>query len=264
MTAENHLARDATIPRARVLRVPVHVINLHDVVRQIDKWIQRGEGQRWIAVTSSHGIMEGFKHPEFKQVLESAALSLPDGKWTARAAAAHLSLESQQVRGADLMLAFCTLANERGYSSYFLGDTDEVLERLASRLRSQFPGLRIAGSYSPPFCPLSSEENDAIIKRINAAKPHVLWVCLGLPKQETWIFANRQRLDAPIVVAVGAAAKFVSGDVAPAPVWIREHGFEWLWRLIREPGRCWRRSMLYGPQFALFAILELCGVRKYD
>ena len=273
MTAENRwcgeltsppLASAATVPWARVLRVPVHVINLHDVVRQMDGWIQRGDSQRWIAVTSSHGIMEGFKHPEFKQILESATFSVPDGKWTARAAAAHLSLEPQQVRGADLMLAFCALANQRGYSNYFLGDTGEVLERLTSRLRSQFPRLRIAGAYSPPFRTLSTEENDQIVNSINEAKPHVLWVCLGLPKQETWIFANRQKLGVPIVVAAGAAAKFVSGSVTPAPAWIREHGFEWLWRLIREPRRCWRRSMLYGPEFAFYTILELSGIRRYD
>ena len=254
----------ANVPCARVLRVPVHVISLRDVVRHMDEWIQRGDAQRWIAVTSSHGIVEGFKHPEFRQVLESAALSLPDGNWTARAAAARLSLVPEQVRGADLMLAFCALANERGYSSYFLGDTDEVLESLSSRLRSQFPGMRIAGAYSPPFRPLSSDENDEMIKRINAAKPQVLWVCLGLPKQEGWIFANREKLDVPIIVAVGAAAKFLSGNITPAPTWIREHGFEWLWRLIREPRRCWRRSMLYGPQFAFYALLELSGIRKYD
>ncbi|MGO8736980.1 MAG: WecB/TagA/CpsF family glycosyltransferase [Terriglobia bacterium] len=252
------------VPCARVLRVPVHVINLHEVVRQMDAWIQKAEGPRWVAVTGSHGIMEGFAHPEFKQILDSAALSVPDGKWAARAAAARLSLEPQQVRGADLMLAFCALANERGYSTYFLGDTGDVLERLTSRLRGQFPGMRIAGAYSPPFRPLSKEENDQIIERINQARPHVLWVCLGLPKQERWIFANRQKLSVPIVIAAGAAAKFVSGSVAPAPAWISQHGFEWLWRLIREPRRCWRRSMIYGPQFAFYTILELWGLRSYD
>ena len=252
------------VPCARVLRVPVHVISLHEVVRQMEEWIQGGDGKRWIAVTSSHGIVEGFKYQEFKQILESATLSVPDGKWTARAAAARLSLGPQQVRGADLMMEFCALANDRGYSNYFLVDTDEVLERLTSRLRRHFPGLPIAGACSPPFRPLSTEENDEIIERINDAKPHVLWVCLGLPKQERWIFANRQKLRVPVVIAAGAAAKFVSGTVAPAPTWIREHGFEWLWRLIREPRRCWRRSMLYGPQFALLAILELSGLRRYD
>ncbi len=251
------------IPCARVLGVPVHVLGLHDVVRVMQDWLQNGAGQRWIAVTSSHGIMEGFKHQEFRQILESAALSVPDGKWTARAAAARLSLEPQQVRGADLMWEFCELANQRGYSSYFFGDTPEVLNRLTARLRGQFPNLPIAGAYSPPFRPLSETENDEIIQRINDAKPHVLWVCLGLPKQECWIFANRQKLRVPIVIAVGAAAKFLSGSVAPAPAWIRENGFEWLWRLIREPRRCWRRSVLYGPQFALRAILESSGARKY-
>jgi N-acetylglucosaminyldiphosphoundecaprenol N-acetyl-beta-D-mannosaminyltransferase len=139
-----------------------------------------------------------------------------------------------------------------------------VLERLAARLRGTFRNLPIAGAYSPSFRPLSEEENDEIIRRINDAKPHVLWVCLGLPKQEHWIFANRHKLHVPIVIAVGAAAKFLSGSVAAAPPWISERGFEWLWRLIREPRRCWRRSMLYGPQFALFALLELSGVLKLE
>jgi N-acetylglucosaminyldiphosphoundecaprenol N-acetyl-beta-D-mannosaminyltransferase len=252
------------IPCARVLGVPVHVLGLHDVVRVMQDWLQNGAGERWIAVTSSHGIMEGFKHQEFRQILESAALSVPDGKWTARAAAARLALDPQQVRGADLMWEFCELANQRGYGSYFFGDTPEVLNRLTARLRGQFPNLPIAGAYSPPFRPLSEAENDEIILRINDAKPHVLWVCLGLPKQECWIFANRHKLRVPIVIAAGAAAKFLSGGVAPAPRWIRERGFEWLWRLIREPRRCWRRSMLYGPQFALFAVLELSGVMKLE
>jgi len=252
------------IPCAHVLRVPVHVLGLHDVVRQMEAWILSGEGGRWIAVTSSHGVMEGFEHPEFRQILESASLSVADGKWPARAAAARLALEPRQVRGADLMWAFSALANERGYSNYFFGDTEEVLGRLSARLRGQFPSLRIAGTYSPPFRALSKEENDEIIRKINDAKPDVLWVCLGLPKQELWIYANRQKLSVPIVVAAGAAAKFVSGSVASAPIWIRKHGFEWLWRLIREPRRCWRRAMLYGPQFAVRAILESRGVRKYD
>ena len=255
------MTRSTDIPCARVLGVPVHLISLAEVVREMGEWIEQADEPRWIAVTSSHGIVEGFKHPEFRQVLESAALSVPDGKWTARAAAARLSLAPQQVRGADLMLAFSGLACERGYGSYFLGDTDEVLERLAARLQSLFPGLRLAGTCSPPFRPLRADEQERIVAAINAAQPQVLWVCLGLPKQEQWIFANRHRLKVPVIVAVGAAAKFVSGSVAAAPVWIRERGLEWLWRLAREPRRCWQRSVLYGPQFALFTILESHGVR---
>ena len=258
------MAALSSLPQTRVLRVPLHVVNLHNVLCRMEEWIQSGEGQQWIAVTSSHGIVEGFRHQEFRRIIESATLSVTDGKWTARAAAAHLALEPQQVRGADLVVAFSALANERGYSSYFFGDTDEVLERLTSRLRREYPALRIAGAYSPPFRPLTTEENDEIIERINSAKPDVLWVFLGLPKQERWIFANRAKLRVPVVIAAGAAAKFVSGTVAPAPAWIRERGFEWLWRLIREPRRCWRRSMLYGPLFALLTILELGGLRRYD
>ena len=253
----------SNIPCARVLGVPVHVIDAPGVVRQMDAWIQGRYRQRWIAVTSSHGVVEGLKHPEFRAILESAALSVPDGEWTARAAAARLSLSPLRVRGADLILAFCALAAERGYSVYFLGDTVEVLERLTSKLRGQFPGMRIAGAYSPPFRHLTDEENGQIIKKINDARPDVVWVLLGLPKQELWIYANRPKVNAPIVVAAGAAAKFVSGNVAAAPAWISRHGLEWLWRLAREPRRCWHRAMVYGPQFAFYTILELTGLRRF-
>jgi N-acetylglucosaminyldiphosphoundecaprenol N-acetyl-beta-D-mannosaminyltransferase len=263
-TAHKHAAIWASAPCARILGVPVHVIDLHEVVNQMDQWLQQRNGRRWIAVTGSHGIMEGFKHPDFKQILESADLSVPDGKWAARAAAKRLSLPPKQVRGADLMLAFSALAHQRGYRSYFFGDTEEVLEGLTARLQGQFPGLPLAGAYSPPFRPLSAAENERVIDRVNEAKPDVLWVLLGLPKQEKWIFANRPKLNAPIVVAAGAAAKFVSGSIAPAPKWISAHGFEWLWRLMREPRRCWHRSMVYGPQFAFHTTLELVGVRRYD
>lgn len=254
----------ASAPRARVLGVPVHVIGLPEVVGQMDRWLLQLNGRRWIAITSSHGIMEGFKHPDFKQVLESADLSIPDGEWTARAAAKRLALRPQRVRGADLIVGFSALAHQRGYRSYFFGDTERVLEGLAARLRSRFPGIPLAGACSPPFRPLSPEENDRLIDQINQAKPDVLWVLLGLPKQEKWIFANRPKLNAPIVVAAGAAAKFVSGSVAPAPAWVSARGLEWLWRLVREPRRCWQRSVVYGPQFAFHTLLELSGVRRYD
>ncbi len=251
-------------PCRHVLGVPVHVVDLHEVVRMMERWVELRQGTHWIAVTSSHGIVEGHKHPEFKAVLRSADLSVPDGMWTARLAARKASCAAKRVRGAELLETFCELSNRKGLSNFFFGDTEEVLGLLTRRLLERFPQLRIAGTHSPPFRQWSPEEDARIINQINRTRPDVLWVGLGLPKQERWIATHLEQLEVPVVVAVGAAFKFVSGKVKPAPAWVSDRGLEWLWRLVREPRRVWHRALVYGPQFAALTLMELAGLRKYE
>jgi N-acetylglucosaminyldiphosphoundecaprenol N-acetyl-beta-D-mannosaminyltransferase len=256
--------RVATPPCAHVLGVPVHIIELTEVLQLMERWIQQRDGRHWIAVTGSHGIVEGHKHPEFKTILKSADLSVPDGKWAARVAGRRASCPAKQVRGCDLLWAFSELASRKGYRSFFYGDTEEVLALLASRLSQQFSALRIVGTYSPPFRAPTPEEDTQITNLINQANPDVLWVGLGLPKQEQWIVAHRERLHVPVVVAVGAALKFVSGKVKAAPHRLSELGLEWVWRFAHEPRRLWHRVVVYGPQFVAHTLLELHGWRKYE
>jgi N-acetylglucosaminyldiphosphoundecaprenol N-acetyl-beta-D-mannosaminyltransferase len=251
-------------PCVRIIGVPVHVVDVGEVVRIMARWIRERDGRHWIAVTSSHGVVEGHKRLEFRSILESADLSVPDGKWTARAAGRKASCASKQVRGADLLWSFCALASQNGHSNFFYGDTEETLTLAARSLLERFPGVRIVGAYSPPFRELTPDEDAQIIRMINQAKPDVLWVGLGLPKQEEWIFAHRDKLDVPVTVAIGAAFKFVAGKVKSAPPWIRKSGFEWLWRFFHEPRRTWHRAFVYGPQFAACTLLELSGLRNYD
>jgi N-acetylglucosaminyldiphosphoundecaprenol N-acetyl-beta-D-mannosaminyltransferase len=231
------------------------------VLHTMEQWLARRDRTRWIAVTSSHGLVEGQRNLAFKTILESADLSLPDGKWTSRAAAKKAACAPKQVRGADFLLAFCRLASEKGYTNFFYGDTEEVLGLCVAKLSAEFPRLRIAGAYSPPFRDLTPEEDAQVVEMINRARPDVLWVGLGLPKQEQWIYAHRDKLNVPVMVAVGAAFKFVSGKIKSAPLWVREWGFEWLWRFFHEPGRTWRRAFIYGPQFAARSLLELSGFK---
>lgn len=251
-------------PCVHILGVPVHVVQTSEVVHLMERWIQQRNGRRWIAVTSSHGVVEGYKYPEFKAILKSAALSVPDGKWTARVAARQAGCATRQVCGTDLLCAFCQLASQKGYRNFFYGDTEEVLSFLVRRLQRGYPALPIVGSYSPPFRDLTPAEDTKITSLINLARPDVLWVGLGLPKQERWIFEHRDKLNVPVMVAVGAAFKFAAGKVKRAPAWIREVGLEWLWRLMQEPGRCWQRVVIYGPQFVARSLLELGGLRKYE
>lgn len=250
--------------RVSVLGVPLNALGMSEVLATMEDWIADGGPCRFIALTNSHGIIEGRRRPSFKTLLKSADLSLPDGRWTARAAARKASAKTNQIRGADLLWAFCRLAEAKGYSNYFYGDTADTFERCRAKLIARFPKLRIAGSDSPPFRELTAQEDAQAIERINAARPDVLWVALGLPKQEQWIAARRAALHVPIAVAVGAALKFVGGSVPDAPEWASRSGAEWLWRLVHEPRRVWRRALVYGPQFAAHALLDVYGLKRYE
>lgn len=240
-----------------VLGAPVHIVDVQDVLRWMEQWILERDRSHWIAVTGSHGALLAHKDADFRAVLRTADLSVPDGRWAARVAAKKMSCKTHQVRGADLLLAFCELSSRKNFTNYFYGDTDETLALASERLKQKCPGLRIVGAYSPPFRQLTAEEDAKEVEMINRAAPDVLWVALGLPKQERWIVTHRDRLKAPVIVAVGAAIKFQSGKVAPAPSWASRSGLEWLWRLLHEPRTVWRRALVYGPQFAVLSVLEI-------
>ena len=249
-------------PCTEVLGAPVHIINVENVLRLMEQWIVERDQPHWIAVTGSHGALEAHKHPDFRAVLRTADLSVPDGRWAARVAAKKMSCATHQVRGADLLSAFCELSRQKGFTNYFYGDTAETLALASERLRQKHPGVKIVGAYSPPFRELTAEEDARIVEMINQANPDVLWVALGLPKQERWIVAHRDRLKTPVIVAVGAAIKFHSGKVHAAPRWISQVGLEWLWRLLHEPRTVWRRALIYGPQFAALSLLEVMRHKK--
>ena len=154
--------------------------------------------------------------------------------------------------GPDLMAAFCARAAERDVPIYLYGGrTPEALALLQARLRERFPGLRIAGAYSPPFRELSAAEEDEVVSRIDGSGAAVVWVGTGQPKQEKWMYRMRPRLAAPLLVGVGAAFDFHAGLVSQAPRWMQRAGLEWAYRLSREPRRLWRRYARYNPRFVI-------------
>lgn len=253
-----------SVPKITILGVPVHMVQRADAVSLIEHWVKTESDRcHWIAAPDMHGVVFTHKDPTFKAILRTADLVIPDGitlVWIARHKGFPLK---QRVSGTDLMREFFRSACETGLRSFFYGDTEETLERLVANLRREFPRLQIAGCLSPPFRPLTPQEDEEVIAKINEAKPDVLWVGLGLPKQERWIFEHRDKLRVPVVAGVGAAFKFLAGTVKRAPAWVGDHGFEWLWRLVHEPRRMWRRSLIGGTQFLGHAVLELTGLRKY-
>jgi N-acetylglucosaminyldiphosphoundecaprenol N-acetyl-beta-D-mannosaminyltransferase len=163
-----------------------------------------------------------------------------------------------RVTGLDLLPEFAKVAAEKGYTFYFLGAAEGVAEKLKAKLQEKFQGLEVVGTYSPPYKDqFSSEDNEEMIRRINKAKPDILWVSLSAPKQDYWIYENFDKLDVNIAIGVGAAFDVVAGNIPRAPLWMQKAGLEWFYRLIKEPRRLFKRYLIEAPKFIPLVFLQV-------
>lgn len=251
------------LPSVELLGARVHGPTMPQAIALIELWISRREGRcRSVIVTGFHGLWVGHEDSRFRQLLNEADLFCPDGIAPILLSRLHGQPLPQRVPGADLMDGFFRRAETTGFSSYFYGDTEETLSALSARLSERFPGLKVAGMLSPRFGTLSAEEELVHVNAINASGADVLWVGLGLPKQEQWISRNRRRLNVPVAIGVGAAFGFHAGTVKRAPQWIGASGLEWAWRLGAEPRKLWRRDLIDGPRFIAAAVADVWRQRK--
>ena len=238
----------------RTLGVRVDGVQIPDVIDILSSWIALREGFRYVAVTGMHGVTEARADPNVRHAINDADLVVPDGMplvWLARRRGIGLA---RRVYGPELMETFC---RETGadYSHYFYGGAPGVGERLAKILRDEH-GIRVAGTYSPPFRTPTPAESAEVAAAIDESGADVVWVGLSTPKQELWMHENRTRLRAPVGVGVGAAFDFLAGLKRTAPRWMQENGLEWLYRLGSEPRRLWRRYLVGGPRFVCAVAAE--------
>jgi N-acetylglucosaminyldiphosphoundecaprenol N-acetyl-beta-D-mannosaminyltransferase len=255
--------RDLPIPKVNILGVGINAIKQDFALQQIDNWIAKDDRQ-YVAICTVHTIMECQKDKTMLEAVNKAGMATPDGMplvWLAGRDSHH---PVERVYGPNLMLAVCERSVELGYKHFLYGGVDGVPELLAAELRRRFPGLKIVGEYSPPFRDLTVKEENKIIEMINQTAPDIIWVGLGTPKQDLWMAKHRARLNAPVIIAVGAAFDFHTGRVSQAPVWMQRSGLEWLYRFFQEPGRLWHRYLVYNPLFVLKVIEQRSGLRRYD
>lgn len=251
-------------PFFHVLGVRIAAVQIPHVIAHIESSILQRASCRYIAVTDMHSLMEAQHRAHFKTILNSAGLAVPDGfplVWLGRRKGFPLR---RRVYGPELMESFCRATAAKGYRHFFYGGAPGVAEALAVRFAARFPGLQAAGFFCPPFRPQTPHEDAATVAMINASRADVVWVGLGAPKQERWMFEHRSALNVPVLIGVGAAFDFHTGRVAQAPLWMRDRGLEWLFRLSCEPRRLWRRYLIHGSQFVGLVLLESLGLRKFS
>lgn len=238
-----------------VLGAPIDALTWREALDRIADWGVRRES-RVVCICNVHSVVTAMRDPAFGQVVDQSDMATPDGApvaWMLR----KLGCEGQErINGPDLMWRYCGEAAARGEAIYLYGGTQATLERLQWRLTTAFPGLRIAGSESPPFRALTAEEDAAVVGRINASGAGVVFASLGCPKQELWMSAHRGRVNA-VMIGVGAAFDFHAGTMERAPLWMQKNGLEWLHRLVSEPRRLWRRYLVTNSIFVALAARQL-------
>jgi N-acetylglucosaminyldiphosphoundecaprenol N-acetyl-beta-D-mannosaminyltransferase len=233
---------------------------MEETLGLIEGWIARRE-PRYVCVSGMHGVMESQRDDRLRRIHNSADLVTPDGMPLVWLCKLKGERTVERVYGPDLMLALCSRSPAGGYRHFFYGASPQVLDALTGRLCTRYPGLQVVGAYSPPFRPITPEEDAEIVRRITEARPDIVWVGLSTPKQEQWMANHVDQLAAPVLIGVGAAFDFHAGMKRQAPRWMQRNGLEWVFRLLSEPRRLSRRYLVNIPLFAWYLVLEALGLR---
>ncbi len=243
--------------REPVVGTPIDVLDWNGAIAAIQRWSQTRES-RVVCICNVHSVVTARHDESFARVLREADLATPDGAPVAWMMRRLGHVGQQRINGPDLMWQYCERAASRDESIYLYGSTPTTLGELQSRLHEAFPTLRIAGSWSPPFRPLTVEEDEAAVRAIAASGAGTVWVSLGCPKQEQWMADHRGRIPA-VMIGVGAAFDYHAGTVTRAPLWMQHNGLEWLHRLASEPRRLWRRYLHTNSVFIVAAMRQWLG-----
>jgi N-acetylglucosaminyldiphosphoundecaprenol N-acetyl-beta-D-mannosaminyltransferase len=252
----------ADVRTREILGLPIAMTDYEQAMDVMDGMVSRRE-RGYVCAVAVHAVMVAQRDPEMKQALLASTLTVPDGMplvWAANALGENLPY---RVYGPELMRRYSQRCATQGHRVWLYGGRDQGhLVQLALRLRQRHEGIKIVGGYAPPFRPLTSEEEDAIAEQVNAARPDVLWVGIGVPKQEKWMAHMREKLDVPVMAAVGAAFDFHAGRISQAPAWMQDRGLEWTYRIAQEPRRLLPRYLYYNPRFMLSFARQLSRERR--
>lgn len=256
------LETEARAPRTNVLGVGISAIDMDDALRLSDALIQTEE-KGYVCVTNVHSVMEAQSDPAFRRILNRSLMTTPDGVpmvWIGRLRGLA---GMRRVYGPDFMLDMCRLSVTRGYRHFMYGGGPGVAVDLAEELSRRYPGLQIAGTYTPPYRPLNAKEESELVAIVSHAKPDVFWVGLGAPKQERFMAHYIDKLNVKLMVGVGAAFDIHTGGIKDAPHLVKNLGLQWLHRLVQEPRRLWRRYLILNPMFIWNIALQFLGLRKF-
>jgi N-acetylglucosaminyldiphosphoundecaprenol N-acetyl-beta-D-mannosaminyltransferase len=248
--------------RVNVLGVGVTPLDARQTIDVIDAVI-RESSKCYICVTGVHGIMEAQQDPALRTIINQSLITTADGRPTVWVGRLQGFRKMKQLTGPNLMLQLCEESVAKGQTHFFYGGDTGVAQNLKDQLESRYPGLRVVGTYTPPFRPLNEEEERQLQETVGRLKPDVFWIGLSTPKQERFMAQYLTKLDTKVMIGVGAAFDIHTGRIKESPEWLKATGFQWFHRMCQEPRRLWKRYLYNNPRFIVRITAQLLGFRKY-
>lgn len=253
----------STRPRANVLGIAIDAITPEIALDQLFAQCSHEKGD-YVCVTGVHGVMEAQRDAGLRRILNESMLTVPDGMPTVWMGHLQGHRTMARVYGPTLLLDVCRRSVDAGRTHFFFGGAPGVAEALARALTERFPGLRVVGTYTPPFRPLNADEEAELRAEVERTRPDFFWVGLSTPKQERFMAAHRGMRGVGVMIGVGAAFDMHSGRTRQAPRWMQRSGLEWFFRMLQEPRRLFWRYARNNPAFLWRAVLQLLGLRRYS
>lgn len=244
----------AQIPTCNILGVNIAAINMEWLVEYLDKNLLDIKGD-YICVSNVHTTVTSYEDASYCAVQNGGLMAIPDGGPLSTVGRRRGCKNMARTTGPSLMGEIFKISAKKGYRHYFYGSKQETLELLEKKLKENYPGIKIAGMYSPPFRPLTEEEDKAVIERINEANPDFVWIGLGAPKQEKWMVAHQGKIDG-LMLGVGAGFDYYAENIKRAPMWMQKHNLEWVYRLVQDPKRLFKRYWSTNTKFIWNAMIR--------
>ncbi|MDE5823350.1 MAG: WecB/TagA/CpsF family glycosyltransferase [Lachnospiraceae bacterium] len=238
----------------KILKTKINVTSMPDTLAYIEKHIDALRGS-YICVSNVHTTVMSYENEHYRMVQNSAAMALPDGAPLSKYSRMLGFRNAERVTGPDLMVELFRISGKKGYRHFFYGSTQQTLDDMRTALQRNFPDMVIAGMYAPPFRPLTEKEDQEVTAQINDARPDFVWVGLGAPKQEYWMYDHQGKLNA-VSVGVGAGFDYMAGNIKRAPRIMQVLCLEWLYRLMQDPKRLWKRYVVTNTKFVRYILRE--------
>ena len=249
-----HKVNKNEIPVCNILGVNIAAINMDWLLDFTDKNIKDLSGD-YMCVSNVHTTVTSYEEPDYCAVQNGGIMAIPDGGPLSTVGRKRGFKDMSRTTGPSYMGEIFEISAKKRYRHYFYGSTEQTLEKLYQKLNEQYPGIQIAGMYSPPFRPMTEEEDAAVIERINQTEPDFVWVGLGAPKQEKWMAAHQGSVKG-FMVGVGAGFDYFAGNIERAPKWMQNSNLEWVYRLLQDPRRLFSRYWHTNTKFIWNAFLR--------
>lgn len=252
--AYNRKVDKKLIPTCNIMGVNIAAINMKWLINYIEKNLPDIKGD-YICVSNVHTTVTSFEDADYCAIQNGGLMAIPDGGPLSTVGQKRGHKNMERTTGPNLMGEIFEISAKKGYRHYFYGSKQETLDLLEEKLNASYPGIQIAGLYSPPFRPLTEEEDAEVVKMINDAKADFVWIGLGAPKQESWMATHQGKIDG-LMIGVGAGFDYYAGNIERAPEWMQKHNLEWMYRLMQDPKRLFKRYWNTNTKFIWNAMIR--------